>query len=79
MLNVFFTCDDKVFALYEGKRYQVKKRLYELSEQYEDTFIYINQGCLANVLYIDRFDASISGVLLVYFSLDIKTMLLEDK
>ena len=66
-VECFFTCDDKVYAIYEGEKYQVKKRLYELSQEYKDSFIYINQGCLANILYIDRFDVSISGVLLVYF------------
>ena len=33
----------------------------------DDTFIYINQGCLANINLIDRFDASIGGTLLIIF------------
>ena len=66
-VECFFTLEDKVYALFEGEKYQIKKRLYELSELYKDTFIYINQGCLANLLYIDHFDASISGTLMVIF------------
>ena len=66
-IECFFTYGEKVYALYEGEKYLVKKRLYELSEEYNDTFIYINQGCLANLLYIDNFDCSIVGTLLVYF------------
>ena len=66
-VECFFTSNEKVYALYEGDKYQVKKRLYELSESYKETFIYINQGCLANLMYIDHFDASISGTLIVIF------------
>lgn len=66
-IECFFTLSEKVYALCEGEKYQVKKRLYELSEMYQETFIYINQGCLANMNYIDYFDVSISGTLLVYF------------
>ena len=66
-VECFFTSDDKVYALFEGEKYQIKKRLYEISELYKETFIYINQGCLANLLYIDKFDVSIGGTLLVIF------------
>ena len=43
----------------------MKKRLYELNEMLKDSFVYINQGCLANLKMIDHFDASISGNLIV--------------
>lgn len=66
-VECFFTSDDKIYALYKGNKYQVKKRLYELNEIYKDMFIYINQGCLANMALIDHFNASISGTLVVFF------------
>ena len=33
----------------------------------KDSFVYINQGCLANLKMIDHFDASIGGTLMVVF------------
>ena len=66
-IECFFTYDDKVYALCGNTRYLIKKRLYELHELLSNDFVYINQGCLANIRQIDRFDASIGGTLLVYF------------
>lgn len=66
-VECFFTSDEKIYASYKGEKYQLKKRLYELYEMYKETFIYINQGCLANLAYIDHFDTSISGTLMVIF------------
>ena len=66
-IECFFTEDDKIYALENGNKYLVKKRLYELHLLYKENFIYINQGCLANVNLIERFDASISGALIVIF------------
>ena len=47
--------------------YYVKKRLYELYELAKDSFVYINQGCLANINKIAKFDVSIGGTLMVVF------------
>lgn len=66
-VECFFTLKDKVYALFEEETYQIKFRLYELENLYKDYFIYINQGCLANIYFIDHFDVSIGGSLLVYF------------
>ena len=66
-IECFFTEEDKIYALEKGNKYLVRKRLYELHLLYKENFIYINQGCLANVDLIDRFDASISGALIVVF------------
>ena len=49
------------------KRYRVDKRLYELSALLDDSFIKINQSCLANIKMIERFDASLGGSLIVIF------------
>ena len=66
-IECFMTSNDKVYAITENAKYQVKKRLYELENIIDDTFIYINQGCLANINLIDRFDASIGGTLIIIF------------
>ena len=66
-IECFYTENEKVYALYQGKTYQIKKRLYELNKQLNNTFIYINQSCLANIDQIDHFDASIGGALMVVF------------
>ena len=66
-VECFFTQKDKVYALFDEELYQIKLRLYELENLYKEYFIYINQGCLANVLFIDHFDVSIGGTLLIYF------------
>lgn len=66
-VECFYTYDDKVFALVDNNQYQIKMRMYELYELFNDKFMYINQGCLANIKHIDYFDASISGSLVVIF------------
>lgn len=66
-IECFITEDEKVYAITDNKRYLLKKRLYELNEMLNETFIYINKGCLANFNKIDCFDASIGGTLLVIF------------
>lgn len=66
-IECFYTENEKVYALYQGKAYQIKKRLYELNKQLNNTFIYINQSCLANIDQIDHFDASIGGALMIVF------------
>lgn len=57
---------NKVYANTLDGRYQVKKRLYALEEEYEE-FLKINQSCIANVKMIKRFEASYGGSLLVVF------------
>lgn len=66
-IECFITIQDKVYAVTKNDKYQVKKRLYELNELYENTFTFINQGCLANLKKVDHFEASIGGSLLVVF------------
>jgi DNA-binding LytR/AlgR family response regulator len=66
-IECFITVEDKVYAVTKDKKYQVKKRLYELNEMFDNIFTYINQGCLANLKKVDHFEASIGGSLLVVF------------
>ena len=39
----------------------------EIYDLYKDSFIYINQVCLANINMISHFDVSISGSFIVVF------------
>ena len=59
--------DNKVFAICENEKLQLKERLYSLEERLPETFIKINKSTLANIQKIERFDASISGTLKILF------------
>ncbi len=63
----FSVNDGKVFAHTLSGKYRLKQRLFQLEEKLPDSFIKINQSCLANIRMIERFDASFSGSLLVRF------------
>ncbi len=56
---------NKVFAMTENERYQLKERLYLLEERFRDSFIKINQSCLVNITKLERFDTSLGGSLIV--------------
>ncbi len=49
-------------------RLLLRCRLYQLEEQLPDSFVKLNQSCLANLRAIRRFDASIAGTLTVTFA-----------
>ena len=72
LVDCFITIDDKVYAVYKKEKYHVKYRLYELYDLLNDSYIYINQGCLANINRIDHFEVNISTALLVVFKSGIK-------
>ena len=57
--------ENKVFALTESERLQLKSRLYNLEEIMPESFIKINQSCIIDINKVERFDASVSGTLLV--------------
>ncbi len=63
----FSVIGEKVFACTLSGDYRVRFRLYQLEEKLPDTFVKINQSCIANTGMIDRFDSSVSGSLLVRF------------
>ncbi len=58
---------DRVYALCEREKLQMKQRLYVLEELLGDGFVKLNQSCLANMGKVERFDASVSGTLKVKF------------
>ena len=57
--------ENKVFALTEKERLQLKQRLYLLEEMLDDSFVKINQSCIVSVRKIKRFDTSITGTRVV--------------
>ena len=62
-IHCFVVENNRVFALTENDKLQLKCRLYQLEEEFADGFIKINQSCMVNLKKIARFDASISGAL----------------
>ncbi|MBQ8287780.1 MAG: LytTR family transcriptional regulator [Clostridia bacterium] len=63
----FIVEDNKIWALTEREKLLLKCRLYTLEETLPDSFIKLNQSCIANLRRIERFDASFSGTLTVRF------------
>lgn len=59
--------ENKVYAICDNDRYILKDRLYSLEEKLPNTFVKINQSCLANIKKMERFDTSISGTLKIKF------------
>ena len=67
-ITCFFTRDNKVFARVEGKEYATKLRIKDVVELVDDSFVKINQGCVANVKKVKKFSASFGGALRVIFA-----------
>ena len=63
----FSTESNKLYALTEKDKFLIKERLYTIEQSISKDFIKINKSCIANIKKIDRFDASISGTLVVKF------------
>ena len=56
---------NKVFALTQNDKFVIRERLYEIEKNLSHDFMKINKSCIANITKIERFDASISGTLMV--------------
>ena len=65
---LFSVENGRVYAVTENERLYLRCRLYSLEETLPDTFVKINQSCIANIRKIRRFDTSITGTLLIKFS-----------
>lgn len=63
----FSTEGNRVFATTGEGAFLLKARLYTLEESLPESFIRINQSCIANIKKISRFDSSLSGTLVVIF------------
>ncbi len=59
--------DNRVYAVCENEKLQIKQRLYALEEMLGKDFVKINQSCIANIRKIAKFDTSITGTLMVSF------------
>ena len=66
-VTCFISENNKVFALIGDKRYQIKNKLYQIEEMNLNTFIKLNQSCIANKNKIKRFESTIGGALKVIF------------
>ena len=66
-VSCFISENNKVFALINDKKYQIKQRLYQIEEMNLESFIKINQSCLANKKKIKKFESTIGGSLRVVF------------
>ena len=61
-IECFVVEGEKTFAVYsDGKRYIVRKRLYELEEKLPEGFERISKSALANWKAITRFTVQLSG------------------
>lgn len=66
-INCFVVEDNKVFALTDKDKYQLKYRLYQLETALGSNFVKINQSCIGNIRKMKKFDATFSGTLTVSF------------
>lgn len=66
-IDCFTVEDNKIHAVTARGKWQLKCRLYHLEETLPDSFVKINQSCIANIKAIERFDASFAGSLTVRF------------
>ena len=65
-VNCFISESNKVFALTDEKL-QVKLRLYQVEELLDESYVKINQSCIANIRQIEKVEATFSGSLSVIF------------
>jgi len=59
--------NNKIYALSDNEKYLLKERLYSLEEKMPQSFVKINQSCLANIKKMEKFDTTISGTLKIHF------------
>ncbi len=59
----YINCEEKVYIYLKNEKYDSKKRLYQLENLLDNNFIKINQSCIVNIKYIDKFKVSFSGQL----------------
>lgn len=59
--------NNRVYAITEKDRFLLKERLYTIEKNLSRDFIKINKSCIANIQKIERFEAVISGTIMVKF------------
>ena len=60
-IEYFLVEDEKTFAIVNGRRYQIRKRLYELEELLPADFVKISKSAIANRKRIVKFKVQLSG------------------
>ena len=63
----FVSEENRIFAITENEKWQIKTRLYKIEESLPATFVRLNQSCIANIRQIDRFETTFGGALSVVF------------
>lgn len=71
-ISCFTVENNKVYAITNQDRYEIKARLYQIEEKLPEHFIKINQSCIANIRQIKKFDTTFTGTLQVVFKNDYK-------
>lgn len=67
-VTCFMVENNKIYALIEDKKYQLKERLYQLEDMpFNEFFVKLNQSCFANIKKIKEFKSSIGGSVMVIF------------
>ncbi len=66
-VHCFAVEEGKVYALTDTEKLTIRLPLYAIEEMLDESFVKINQSCLASIRRIARFDASIGGALMVTF------------
>jgi len=67
-IECFYVEDEKTYACYsDGRKYVVKKRLYEIENTLPSDFARINKSAIANTKRIARFKVQLSGAVDVQF------------
>lgn len=62
LIECFFVEQEKTYAVYEdGRKYLIKKRLYELEKMLPKDFERINKSAIANWKRISKFKVQLSG------------------
>lgn len=59
--------NNKLYAIMNNEKLQIKQRLYQVEEILGSDFVKINQSSIANIKKIDRFYASFGGSLAIKF------------
>ncbi|MBR3083523.1 MAG: LytTR family transcriptional regulator [Oscillospiraceae bacterium] len=60
-IECFIVEDEKTFALYDGKKHLVRKRLYELENELPGDYERISKSAIANWKKISKFKVQLSG------------------
>lgn len=67
-VTCFISENNKVFAMVNNKKYQIKQKLYQLEEmEFNTYFVKLNQSCYANMKKIKKFESTIGASLKVIF------------